>query len=256
MRERTGEEWERVFRENPLLYRPDVVDERFFEKFIKSRYIRIMVRFAQIKGGEEILEAGCGSGKFSVCLAILGCKVTALDFSRQMLGNTRILSEIAASYFGKLNLRTIRQDLNTLDISSDTFDVTFNEGVVEHWLDKKQRIHIISEMVRVTKKGGAVIIFVPNGRHLLYYWWKLTRYPGYVGSPEMFCYDAVELREEMKAAGLTSIETDGIDPFLSLSQWPTNCFFSHVTTAFGKVISLPRRIREKFGVNIVALGRK
>ncbi len=256
MRERTGVEWEGIFRKNPLLYRPDVVNKRFFEKFIESPYIRMIVRFAQIKGGGEILEAGCGSGKFSVCLAILGCKVTALDLSHQMLRNTRRPGEIAASFLGKLNLRTIRQDLNRLDISSDTFDVAFNEGVVEHWLDKKQRIHIISEMVRVTKKGGVVIVFVPNGRHPLYYWWKLTRYPGYIGSPEIFCYDTLELREEMKTAGLTSIETEGIDPFLSLSQWPTNCFFSGVTKAFGKVIPLPRRIREKFGVNIVALGRK
>jgi hypothetical protein len=84
----------------------------------------------------------------------------------------------------------------------------------------------------------------------------LTKYPGYVGSPEMVRYDVVKLKEEMKAVGLGSYYTDGIDAFLSLSQWPTNKAFSLFTKILAKTIPLPRPFRQKFGVNIVVMGKK
>lgn len=256
MRENVGQKWKRAFRQNPSLYRFDKVDRRFFERIIRSAYMQKIVEYAKLNGSEEILEAGCGSGRFSVCLAILGCKVTALDVSNQALENTERLASLARKYYGRLSIRTMKQNLERLDLADESFDVTFNEGVVEHWIDKKKRVYVISEMVRVTKEEGSVIIYVPNGRHLLHPWWKFSKYPPCFELPRMVCYDTKRLKQEMKMAELVSIETDGIDAFLSLSQWPTNKALSYLPRILQKAVPLPRHIREKFGVNLVALGRK
>ena len=256
MRENVGQKWKRAFEQNPSLYSFDKIDRRFFERTIRSAYIQKIVEYANLSGSGEILEAGCGSGRFSVCLAILGYRVTALDFSTHALENTERLASLARKHYGRLSVRTMKRDIERLDLADESFDVTFSEGVVEHWTDKKQRICVISEMVRVTKEGGSVIIYVPNGRHILYPWWKSKEYPPYFELPGMVCYDTTRLKQEMKMAGLVSIETDGIDAFLSLSQWPTNKVLSCLPRVLQKAVPLPRQIREKFGVNLVALGRK
>lgn len=256
MCDNVGQKWKKVFEQNTSLYRFDEVDRKFFERIIRSPYIQKIIEYAKLNGSEEILEAGCGSGRFSVCLAILGYKVVALDFSSQALENTERLTDLARKYYGRLAIRTVKQDLERLNLANECFDVTFNEGVVEHWMDKKQRVYVISEMVRVTKKGGSVIIYVPNGRHILHPWWKLSRYPPYFGLPQMVCYDTTRLKQEMKMAGLVSIGTDGIDAFLSLGKWPTNKALSYFPRILQKGVPLPRQIREKFGLNLVGLGRK
>lgn len=179
-----------------------------------------------------------------------------MDVSSQALENVERLANLARRYYGRLAIKTVKQDLNRLDLANACFDVTFSEGVVEHWIDKKRRVYVISEMVRVTKEGGLVIIYVPNGRHLLHPWWKFSKYPPCFELPRMVFYDTTRLKQEMKMAGLVSIETDGIDAFLSLSQWPTNKVLSYLPRILQKAVPLPRQIREKFGVNLVALGRK
>ena len=92
-----------------------------------------------------------------------------LEFSSQALESNERLDRWARNY-GRLAIRTMKRDLERLHLADKSFDVTFNEGVVEHWIDKKQRVYAISEMVRVTKEGGSVIIYVPNGRHILHRW--------------------------------------------------------------------------------------
>ena len=39
-------------------------------------------------------------------------------------------------------------------------DLSWNAGVLEHY-ERDERLIIISEMVRVTRKGGRIIAFVP-----------------------------------------------------------------------------------------------
>ena len=60
----------------------------------------------------------------------------------------------------------------------------------------------------------------------------------------------------MRTAGLVSIETEGIGAFLSLCRWLTNKVLSYFDKILQRVVRLPRYIREKFGVNFVALSRK
>ena len=249
------DEWIERFEKNKSAYRIQA-DRNFFIKFRNSPYIQKIVEYVKLRGNESVLEAGCGSDKFSVTLATFGCEVFALDCSDGMLANVELLKKEAEKYFGKLKLKTIFGDITNLPFENGTFDLVVNEGVVEHWLDKNERLHVINEMVRVTKESGYVVIFVPNGKHLLHRWWELTKYPGYVSAPPMTLYDTKKLRKELEIAGLKDIKTDGIGAWHSISQWPRFKFLSLIGSGLNRFIPLPKAVREKFGVNIAGMGKK
>jgi len=47
------------------------------------------LRLLDPRPGERILDAACGNGLFSLCLAEMGCEVTAFDFSPKMLAHAK-----------------------------------------------------------------------------------------------------------------------------------------------------------------------
>lgn len=247
--------WARHFEEEPLAYAPEGMDVAFLRRFRRSPWIGHIVRYAEIQGGERVLEAGCGGGKFSVVLASLGCRATALDFSWRMAENARRLKEKAEPYLGSLYMNFLQGDLSRLPFKDGSFDVVFNEGVVEHCLDPEERVGAIGEMVRVTKERGSVVVFVPNGGHPLHRWW-VARYPSYREAPPMTEYNAKKLTEEMWRAGCREIETDGIGAWSSLAQWPNWRVLRYLFGFANRYIPLPRGLREGWGAHLVGMGKK
>jgi ubiquinone/menaquinone biosynthesis C-methylase UbiE len=255
--EKPQREWSRIFEEDSTVYRLGKVHRSFFEKLTRSRYMSKILSHPTGAGRVlRILEAGCGSGKFSVSLAVAGHKVVAMDYTMQMLENTRDLTAVAEGYYGELEIALIQQDLNNLGFSDESFDIVFNEGVVEHWLDREARIFVLREMARVTKRWGTVVIFVPNGRHPLYHWWRWTRYPGYLGSPPMIRYDAASLANELAEVGVRIIATDGLQAFCTICQWPTHRLLQKLAAALDRFVPLPGFVRQKFGVNLVVVAQR
>lgn len=249
-----GEVWLRNLERQPQAYAPEQISLSVFNRFRISRWIQVIEEYARLQGGEWVLEAGCGSGKFALALASLGCRVTALDYSTQMLTNVGALRSKLAVQWPDLAVQLVRGDLDHLNFADGTFDLTLNEGVVEHWLDQEGRLAILREMVRVTRPGGSVVVFVPNGRHPLHRWWMQTGYPGYQ-APPMTLYDAETLSMELAEAGCQDIATDGIGAWASLAQWPNWWFLSYPFGLANRVIPLPKTVRERWGASVVALGR-
>src|SRR3990167_3707279 len=143
MSENVGKKWEQSFHEQDSAYQIQGVTKEFFESYANSPYIQRFVKYAKLKKGDWLLEAGCGSGKLSVVLATMGFKVTALDFSKEMLKNVLALTKEAEKYYGKLTLEAVQGDLGELKLKRK-YQAVFNEGVVEHWLKASDRIHVIS----------------------------------------------------------------------------------------------------------------
>jgi ubiquinone/menaquinone biosynthesis C-methylase UbiE len=177
---RVGELWNRMFKEDS--YKISLKD---ISRIGKSQHIKYILKYA--KPHAEILEAGCGSAKFGFALSLRGFKVTVLDYSEHIIRNVAVLLE---QLIQKYNIKLIpaKGDIARLNFKKNSFDIVFNEGVVEHWLGKKERIAIIKEMARVAKINGYVIIIVPNGRHPLYNFWLRHNYP-YHNAPPMTLYD-------------------------------------------------------------------
>lgn len=106
---------------------------------------------------KRIIEIGCGSGFTSIALAQRGAKCAILDISPISL-------ESAVSNFVAAGLPVPEHYLaDALDsnIPSNTFDIVWNGGVIEHFFDEGKE-KLILEMFRIAKPSGQVIIMVPN----------------------------------------------------------------------------------------------
>jgi len=98
---------------------------------------------------KELLDAGCGTGWFSVEGANRGAKVTSMDLG------PKLLSEV------EKKVASMRVVGSVLDIPfpANYFDVVVCSEVIEH-LPIKQLA--LDELYRVLKPGGIIVISTPN----------------------------------------------------------------------------------------------
>ena len=214
--------------------------------------MRRVLEYAQLSDTAVILEPGCGSGRRSVALGTMGYRVVFLDYTPQMLFNARQLAgnaQVGWSFF-------VQGDLESLPFEDDTFDMVFNEGVVEHWLDTERRAHVFREMARTTKPAGTVSIVVPHGKHPLHSWWRRHGYPG--EQVPMHYYGPDNLAEELRRAGLQEIEVGGSEerPWSIINHWPRKEALRLIAFAAHRLLPVPAALNTKLNINLLGLGRK
>lgn len=99
-----------------------------------------------------ILDAGCGNGKNMVYLKNKGYDfVKGCDFSDNFV-------KICLSK----KLDVIHANLLDVPFESDTFDNIISIAVIHHLSTEENRIKAISELLRVIKKGGKILITVSS----------------------------------------------------------------------------------------------
>jgi ubiquinone/menaquinone biosynthesis C-methylase UbiE len=110
----------------------------------------------KIKHTDEVLDMGCGTGRFTVPLAERAGKVTGLDISPQMLTvNSRKLTDRG------LGARLVEGDMTALPFPDDSFDAVTSMLALMHIpLDDRQRV--FTEAARVLRPGGCLLIGVKN----------------------------------------------------------------------------------------------
>lgn len=112
----------------------------------------------------HVLEAGCGSASssFLLCKNLNINKLTLLDISQKALVFAKLKYE-------KENLPTPIEYIpgNIFDLCSckDSFDLTWNVGLIEHY-EKEDIKKIISQMELTLKPGGFLAIGIPNKRSI------------------------------------------------------------------------------------------
>lgn len=107
--------------------------------------------------GLSVLEVGAGSGVDSRVLARLGAHVCAVDYAT---------AHIIASKRSKLDVQ--QADAEKLPFKDESFDLVFSQGLIEHF---KNPDLLLREKVRVTKRGGFIVIDAPQ-RYSLYHLYK------------------------------------------------------------------------------------
>jgi len=249
-----GQAWQQRFDATPEAYQSSA-DLAFLQKFSRAPFIQLPLRYARLRRGARVLEAGCASGKFSVCFAMLGCAVTALDFSPTMLEHAAALKQTVEREVGALDMTFVEGDLENLALAPEQFDLVINEGVVEHWLDHATRRRVLQNMARVAKPGGAIAIIVPNGAHPWMHYW-LARHPGFLSAPPMVRYAPVLLRDDLAVCELRDIVVDGIYAWRTIDQFPTSRARQLIGGALQRLIPLPRALRLKWGIHLIGMGRK
>jgi ubiquinone biosynthesis O-methyltransferase len=128
-----------------------------YEQTVRSQMVISMI---DPKPQEVILDGGCGNARDLIQLAPHGCKCLGIDFSPNMIEEAK--KELATRNIQRVEVEV--GDLTNLRFSDQTFDKVFASEVLEHVPDYRKAV---SEMARVLKPGGTLVVTTPN-RHSLY----------------------------------------------------------------------------------------
>jgi phosphatidylethanolamine/phosphatidyl-N-methylethanolamine N-methyltransferase len=126
------------------------VYDKVFAQFFRPR-IKIGIEKSGIRSGHKVIEVGVGTG-ISLPLYPAGCKVVGVDLTRKMLDKAQEKKELHRLD----NVELLEMDAENLTFDDDTFDHSLAAFVITVVPNPEK---MVSEMKRVTKKGGNILIF-------------------------------------------------------------------------------------------------
>jgi 2-polyprenyl-3-methyl-5-hydroxy-6-metoxy-1,4-benzoquinol methylase len=113
-----------------------------------SRLERCLGRPLSSLAGLDILEAGCGSGRFSEVMLNAGARLCALDLSDAVEANY-------SNHHSNPNFFVVQADLRDAPYSKRSFDVVICLGVLQHTPNPAASI---SALALYAKPGGLVVV--------------------------------------------------------------------------------------------------
>jgi SAM-dependent methyltransferase len=116
----------------------------------------LTINWLALQEGQRVLEVGCGTGGMARGLAQVvgaGGQVVGIDLSETMLVEARRRS------MNVPNVEFLQADVHQLPFADQSFDRCYSRNVFEVVEDPRRAI---SEMVRVLRPGGIVVIPAPD----------------------------------------------------------------------------------------------
>lgn len=171
-----------------------------------SEIIDKEIESMDLKPGMVILDAGCGTGAIARRFAQIAkpATVTAVDFDPVFLES----AEAIAADEGIENIRFKSGDIDNLEHHDGEFDLAYCRLVLMH---VKDPVKTVSELKRVTRKGGKVaisdqddgsVIVNPHMTKMMNLW---DRYGHWAKTQNMDRYIGRQLFSILSQAGLKSI---------------------------------------------------
>ena len=118
----------------------------------KKNLIDLIKKYSPNK---KIIEAGSGTGILSTYLASLGFDSVAIDIDKDILNLSK---KIAKEYGAKNKPKFMIDSILKLNYKNNEFDVSFSNGVLEHFSDKE----IIKTIKKQLKIANTVIVGIPT----------------------------------------------------------------------------------------------
>lgn len=113
----------------------------------QERRLAMVHRFAPLDG-KRVLDVGCGLGMYTSAFQRYTPHVFGVEIEADRAREVRERAQGVTRSVGE-----------ALPFTDDAFDVVFSHEVLEHVSDDRW---CAREMVRVTRPGGRIVIFVPN----------------------------------------------------------------------------------------------
>jgi ubiquinone/menaquinone biosynthesis C-methylase UbiE len=114
--------------------------------------LEVLLRALEPRSGEEVLDAGCGTGVLARELAARGVAVTGVDISGAMLG-------LAREKLRGEGVRLVHADIAALPFPHASYDAVVCFTVLEFLPHPEEALR---EMWRVLKPGGRLVLGVLN----------------------------------------------------------------------------------------------
>ncbi len=124
-----------------LHFTPELVDQWLNDVQLPKDYFK----------GKLVLDAGCGTGRWTYAMALLGATVVAIDFTDAGVSVTQ-------KGTGHLeNVAVLQASIFDLPFRPDTFDFVLSWGVLHHTPNTKVAF---DRLVPLVKKGGQLYVMV------------------------------------------------------------------------------------------------
>lgn len=130
---------------------PDRYDRWFMTPIgalVRKYESELILEFVRPYRGDTILDAGCGTGVFTLDILASGARVVGLDISYPML--VRAKTKLHGYPFFP-----VWGDILSLPFPAETFDKVVSITAIEFIEDGKRAV---AEMFRVAKSGGTVVV--------------------------------------------------------------------------------------------------
>lgn len=126
-----------------------------------NRHVDEFIKISEIKRDQDVVDVGCGMGKFTIPLIKKGYSLTGLDLSPFLLQQLLIHND------NRFDIELICSDI--LEVPSEynlKFDKVIGFFALHHFL----HLHTYFQaMSRILKPGGEIVFVEPNAYNPLYY---------------------------------------------------------------------------------------
>ncbi|OYE02382.1 class I SAM-dependent methyltransferase [Nostoc sp. 'Peltigera membranacea cyanobiont' 232] len=218
-----------------------------------------ILQITQLTSPDRLFELGCGGGIHLSKLALNGFEVHGIDVSNGVVARAQNYLEEVSKF------QPIKASVEVANIfdyqSSESYDMCFHVGVIEHFLELSQRQQIWDKLYSLTKPGGWIVSVVPCGKHFMR---KMIRDKGIGGYniPEID-YSCASHRKEFEHIGLTSIHTLSHNYFSFLAAHPSRLISQILYPLLfigGNIlmphIPLSESVKERCAASLIVIGKK
>lgn len=166
------------------------------------------LRWLKLQPSHAVLDAGCGTGRFTTLIAQRCREVLALDFSSKSI---EILQGKARS-LGLSNIRTLTADLTKVELPSAHFDRAISIAVIQHIPAAEGRLQALRNVCASLKPGGWALFMVYRWGGALTFkkeYWSDTE----GGRLFRISFTADEMSALLREAGFRGTQVGGINSF-------------------------------------------
>ena len=117
-------------------------------EMVTTRPAAQLVRFAEIRSGQRVLDVGCGTGVVAITAAQKGADATALDLTPELLTRARENAALAGAA-----VSWKEGDVEALPFEESSFDVVLSQ--FGHMFAPRAEV-ATREMLRVLKPAGRI----------------------------------------------------------------------------------------------------
>lgn len=157
--------------------------------------------------GKDILNIGCAEPIDEMFYARKAKSWTATDYNPHCVETAKAIvkDELSESLCQKLSFKVA--DGSDLPFPDNSFDVAVSFSTIEHIPDSLKRKKVFSEMARVTRPGGHVVVTVSNAWSLIYRRGVEAALRNGTAKIGYECfYSPLELKREFKRVGLIPLQ--------------------------------------------------